>query len=72
MHDGRAAELLESELRGMVVGQEMYDFAVSILGIALIGIGLWWHDPGVSLAVVGSILLIVTVATKLRRTPPNV
>jgi len=69
VHDRGAAELLESELRGMAL---MFDFAISLLGIALIGIGLWWHDPGVALAVVGSVLLIITVATKLRRIPPNV
>ena len=52
----------------------MADLIVAIVGLALLGIGIWLHDPGWSLAVVGGLLFGCSVFAqfvKLPRKPPN-
>tara|TARA_Y100000310_G_scaffold260573_1_gene269554 strand:+ start:4908 stop:5063 length:156 start_codon:yes stop_codon:yes gene_type:complete len=45
------------------------DLSIAAAGLLLIGVGLWWHDPGASLTAVGAVLLIGTIISRLRRTP---
>ena len=48
------------------------DFGIALLGLMMLGIGLWWHDPGYSLAAVGIIIFISSaLAASLRRKPPD-
>lgn len=50
----------------------MIDLAIAILGLILLGIGLWWIDPGWSLAVVGGVLFICSIVAQfVRRVPPD-
>ena len=52
---------------------DMGDAIIAAAGLALVGVGLWWHDPGWSLAVVGSLLFGGSVLAQLvkRRKPPD-
>jgi len=49
------------------------DLICAVAGLAIMGLGLWWKDPGTSLAVVGGCLFIVSVFAQFakRRTPPD-
>lgn len=43
------------------------DLSVAIVGLVLIGVGLWWISPGLSLAVVGGALFITSIVAQLTK-----
>lgn len=45
------------------------DLTVAVVGLIAIGVGLWWHDPGLSLTVVGGVLVGLSVLSRMRRMP---
>jgi len=45
----------------------MANLILSLLGILLIGVGLWLYNPGLSLTVVGAILLIGVVGESVMK-----
>jgi len=46
------------------------DLLIAVLGLAMMAVGLWWINPGTSLAVVGGVLFFVSVVARFaRRTP---
>ena len=50
----------------------MSDLICALVGITLIGVGLWMHDPGYALAAVGSIVFVTSaIAAIARRSPPS-
>ena len=46
------------------------DLLIALIGLTLLGVGLWWKDPGVSLAVVGGVVFIVSVVAQFRKGRP--
>jgi len=42
------------------------DLSIALVGLLMIGVGLWWHDPGASLAVVGGVLVVMSVLSRFR------
>jgi len=49
----------------------MANLILSLLGILLIGVGLWLYHPGLSLTVVGVILLMSVVAESVLKVGAN-
>jgi len=49
----------------------LIDLLVALIGLSLLGVGLWWKDPALSLAVVGGALFLVSIAARITkpRTP---
>jgi hypothetical protein len=43
------------------------DLVCAVLAIATIGVGVWWHDPGFALVVVGGIILALSVLSATRK-----
>jgi len=51
----------------------MIDLAIALVGLLIMGVGLWWLNPGVSLAVVGGSLFLASVAAQFaKRNTPDV
>ena len=43
------------------------DFVIAVIGLLLVGVGLWWLHPGLSLSVVGSVLFITSIVAQFAR-----
>ena len=49
------------------------DLLIGVLGLVLLGVGLWWKEPWLSLSVVGGSLFVCSVAAQFvkPRIPPG-
>lgn len=48
------------------------DLIIAVLGLLILGVGLWWLHPGLSLAVVGGVLFITSIVAQfLKRRNPD-
>lgn len=45
---------------------DLYDL-IALVGLALVGVGVWWISPAASLITVGGLLLGVSLIGALRR-----
>lgn len=43
------------------------EFAIAVVALIIIGVGLWMFRPWVSLSVVGGLVLLLTVAGRMLR-----